>query len=182
MINGECDDFREHIYQPVRVRACTSGRQRACVSPMLLLRGRVCVAASHIAFVCIVTQQVTRAGDVIIWSEATVHGATPWRGAHERRIALYRFAPPNMGYGRGYLEIPPEKLARMPPQVTCSRPRPGSLLALPPLHLHLFVASRIHLQVRAVLEPPYSTRLERPLVTAESAEEPLGPPAKVRPS
>ena len=40
-------------------------------------------------------------------------------------------------------------------------------------------ARLLRLQVRAVLEPPYSTRLERPLVTAETAAEPLGPPAKV---
>jgi hypothetical protein len=58
-------------------------------------------------------QPVTKAGDVVIWSEATVHGATPWRGEQQRRIALYRFAPANMGYGRGYLEIPTEKLAQL---------------------------------------------------------------------
>jgi len=95
-----------------------------------------------------VHQPVTRAGDVVIWSEATVHGATPWRASHERRIALYRFAPANMGYGRGYLEVPDEALATMMPQE------------------------------RAVLEPPYSARLERPLVTQESARDPSGPPAK----
>jgi ectoine hydroxylase-related dioxygenase (phytanoyl-CoA dioxygenase family) len=37
----------------------------------------------------------TKAGDVVIWSEATVHGATPWRAARQRRIALYRFARPS---------------------------------------------------------------------------------------
>jgi ectoine hydroxylase-related dioxygenase (phytanoyl-CoA dioxygenase family) len=46
-----------------------------------------------------ICQPATKAGDVVLWSEATVHGATAWRGAHQRRIALYRFAPPNMGYG-----------------------------------------------------------------------------------
>jgi ectoine hydroxylase-related dioxygenase (phytanoyl-CoA dioxygenase family) len=82
---------------------------------------------------------VTRRGDVVIWSEATVHGATPWRGAHQRRIALYRFAPPTVGYGRGYTEVPDEVKQGMRPLE------------------------------RAVLEPPYATRLERPLVTAEAA-------------
>ena len=91
----------------------------------------------------------TKAGDVIIWSEATVHGASPWRGAHQRRIALYRFAPGNMGYGRGYLEIPPDALEGMTPQQ------------------------------RAVLEPPYATRLERPTITAEDAASPEGPPTLV---
>jgi len=85
-------------------------------------------------------QPVTKAGDVVIFSEATVHGATPWRSDRQRRIALYRFSPANMGYGRGYLEVPQSVLEDMTP-----------------------------LQ-RAVLAPPYSTRLERPVVTPESAE------------
>ena len=89
---------------------------------------------------------VTRAGDVVIWSEATVHGATPWLAEHQRRIALYRFAPANMGYGRGYLEVPRESLEDLPDQA------------------------------RAVLEPPYSTRLERPLVTPETAADAEAPP------
>ena len=84
---------------------------------------------------------VTRAGDVVIWSEATVHGARPWVGAHQRRIALYRFAPANMGYGRGYLEVPSEHVERLTPRQ------------------------------RAVVAPPYSTRLERPLVTAQAEGE-----------
>lgn len=87
---------------------------------------------------------------VVIWSEATVHGATPWRGAHQRRIAIYRFAPCNMGYGRGYTEVSD--------------------------------AQRAHLTElqRAVVEPPYSTRLERPLVTAEAARDDANGPAPKR--
>ena len=100
------------------------------------------------AFATHIHHPVTKAGDVVIWSEATVHGATPWRGDHERRIALYRFAPANMGYGRGYLEIPPEKLDGLSPAQ------------------------------RAVLEPPYASRLERPFVTAE--EDNAIPRKKVR--
>lgn len=60
-------------------------------------------------------QPATRAGDVVLWAEATVHGATPWLASHERRIALYRFSPANMGYGRGYLSHPPEVSPRAPP-------------------------------------------------------------------
>ena len=100
------------------------------------------------AFVEHIHQPSTRAGDVVIWSEATVHGATPWRGAHERRIAIYRFAPANMGYGRGYLEVPD-----------------SALEGLTPLQ-------------KAVVQPPYSTRLERPLVTPQAALVADGPPAK----
>ena len=93
-------------------------------------------------------QPQTKAGDVVIWSEATVHGATPWRGSHQRRIAIYRFAPANMGYGRGYLEISDEAM--------------GGLTELQ----------------RAVVQPPYSTGLERPLVTAEAAQQEEGPAKK----
>ena len=86
-------------------------------------------------------QPATKAGDVVLWSEATIHGATPWRGAHQRRLALYRFAPANMGYGRGYLEYPQAQLQQMSPMQ------------------------------RAVLEPPYADRLDRPLVTPRQALE-----------
>jgi len=95
-----------------------------------------------------VYQPSTKAGDVVLWSEATVHGATPWRGAHQRRIAIYRFAPAIMGNGRGYLEVPEESLAGL-----------------------------TELQ-RAVVEPPYSTRLERPLVTPDAAMHEDGPATK----
>lgn len=94
-----------------------------------------------------VHQPTTKAGDVVLWSEATVHGATAWRGAHQRRIALYRFAPGNMGYGRGYLEVDPVALEGMTAQQ------------------------------RAVLEPPYANRLDRPLVTPQTVLEPDGPTA-----
>jgi len=90
---------------------------------------------------------VTKKGDVVIWSEATVHGAVPWRGEHQRRIALYRFAPANMGYGRGYLEVTPEMMADMTPKQ------------------------------RAVLLPPYASRLERAVITPEAAQSVDGEPA-----
>jgi ectoine hydroxylase-related dioxygenase (phytanoyl-CoA dioxygenase family) len=43
-----------------------------------------------------------KAGDVILFSEATVHGALPWNGDHQRRVALYRFASATCTYGRSY--------------------------------------------------------------------------------
>eukprot|EP00316_Scyphosphaera_apsteinii_P024051 CAMPEP_0119343208 /NCGR_PEP_ID=MMETSP1333-20130426/106324_1 /TAXON_ID=418940 /ORGANISM="Scyphosphaera apsteinii, Strain RCC1455" /LENGTH=322 /DNA_ID=CAMNT_0007355589 /DNA_START=218 /DNA_END=1186 /DNA_ORIENTATION=+ len=88
-----------------------------------------------------VHQPITKKGDVVIWSEATVHGATPWRGTHQRRIALYRFAPANMGYGRGYLELPREAIEDLTPSQ------------------------------RAVVEPPYAVRLERPMVNEDVARD-----------
>jgi len=82
-----------------------------------------------------VYQPTTRAGDVVFFSEATVHGALPWTSEHERRVALYRFAPSTIAYGRSYY-----------PQW------PSAML------------EDLSEQQRAVLEPPYANRLDRPVV------------------
>ncbi|KAJ8608910.1 hypothetical protein CTAYLR_005267 [Chrysophaeum taylorii] len=83
-------------------------------------------------------QPQTRAGDVLFFSEATVHGAKPWRQDYERRLALYRFAPANFAYGRGYLADwgGPDVLDKCTPAQ------------------------------RAVLEPPFAPRLERTVTNA----------------
>ena len=48
-------------------------------------------------------QPEIRKGDVIFFSEATVHGALPWVAKDkQRRVALYRFAPATVAYGRMY--------------------------------------------------------------------------------
>ena len=65
-------------------------------------------------------------------------------GEHERRIAIYRFSPANMGYGRGYLEIPDDKLESFTPQQ------------------------------RAVLEPPYANRLDRTVLKADGTTKVVG--------
>ena len=50
-------------------------------------------------------QPELKKGDIVFFSEATVHGALPWVARHkQRRVALYRFAPATMGYGRMYIE------------------------------------------------------------------------------
>lgn len=50
-----------------------------------------------------VEQPVTQAGDVVLFSEATVHGCLPWTPEErQRRIALFRFAPPTHAFARGY--------------------------------------------------------------------------------
>ncbi|CAK0791722.1 unnamed protein product [Prorocentrum cordatum] len=88
-------------------------------------------------------QPVTRPGDVVFFSEATVHGAQPWRAEHERRVALYRFAPATSCYGRTYSpQWPKEMLEGLTPSQ------------------------------RAVLEPPYAERLDRP-VLVPGAEDPV---------
>ncbi|KAJ1461562.1 hypothetical protein M885DRAFT_506573 [Pelagophyceae sp. CCMP2097] len=84
-----------------------------------------------------VYQPQTKAGDVIFFSEATVHGALPWRQDYERRLALFRFAPANFGYGRAYL----------------NEWGAGTLDRCTPAQ-------------RAVLQPPFAARLERDVSTA----------------
>jgi len=86
-------------------------------------------------------QPVTKKGDVVLFSEGTVHGAMAWKGEHQRRIALFRFAPPTMAYGRSY------------------QPWPES---------YYKGASE---EQSAVLEPPYSTRLDRPVLNSEGEIE-----------
>jgi len=43
-----------------------------------------------------------RAGSAIIFTEALMHGALPWKASHERRTLLYRYIPACMAYGRKY--------------------------------------------------------------------------------
>ncbi|EKX44930.1 hypothetical protein GUITHDRAFT_71713 [Guillardia theta CCMP2712] len=93
----------------------------------------------------IVFQPETKAGDIIFFSEGTVHGAAPWNMPYQRRIALYRFAPPTVAYGRAYFPRWPE-----------SYYEGYTLLSEDQL---------------AVLEPAYNTRLDRPLVAALVAVE-----------
>lgn len=45
-----------------------------------------------------------RAGDLLIFTEALTHGTLPWTADHERRAALYRYAPKWVQYGPGFHE------------------------------------------------------------------------------
>ena len=40
-----------------------------------------------------VAQPSAKAGDVIFFTEAVIHGTMPWRAAHERRSLLYKYSP-----------------------------------------------------------------------------------------
>jgi ectoine hydroxylase-related dioxygenase (phytanoyl-CoA dioxygenase family) len=60
-----------------------------------------------------VQQPALDAGDVLIFSEATLHGTLPWTADHQRRTVIYRFAPAGSAYGRGYVEWPAEMLEGM---------------------------------------------------------------------
>lgn len=87
-----------------------------------------------------VYQPPTKAGDVVLFSEATVHGALPWVGGHQRRVALYRFAPATIAYGRGYLDS---------------------------YGMGEDAHKRCTPEERAVLQPPYALRLDRKTLTEE---------------
>jgi ectoine hydroxylase-related dioxygenase (phytanoyl-CoA dioxygenase family) len=50
----------------------------------------------------IVVQAACKAGDLLIFNEATTHGTLPWRGAHERRSLLYRYSPKFLHFAGGY--------------------------------------------------------------------------------
>eukprot|EP00607_Mallomonas_marina_P009721 CAMPEP_0182420692 /NCGR_PEP_ID=MMETSP1167-20130531/5676_1 /TAXON_ID=2988 /ORGANISM="Mallomonas Sp, Strain CCMP3275" /LENGTH=310 /DNA_ID=CAMNT_0024596983 /DNA_START=129 /DNA_END=1061 /DNA_ORIENTATION=- len=86
-------------------------------------------------------QPVTRAGDVILFSEGTVHGAKAWTADHQRRVALFRFSPATVSYGRSYYPSWPQEML-----------------------------SELTEGQKAVLEPPYATRLDRP-IQGSSADE-----------
>lgn len=85
----------------------------------------------------VVRQVVCRAGDVVIFTEAVTHGTLPWTADHQRRSVLFRFSPGNLAYATGYNPWPAPMLDGLTPAQ------------------------------RAVLEPPYHTRLARPKLDDE---------------
>ncbi len=50
-----------------------------------------------------VQQPSLQPGDLLLFTEAVLHGTLPWTAAHQRRTVIYRFAPAGSAYGRGYL-------------------------------------------------------------------------------
>ncbi len=49
-----------------------------------------------------VHQPEAEAGDMIIFTEALVHGTMPWEGTHERRALLYKFSPGHSAWSQNY--------------------------------------------------------------------------------
>jgi len=93
-----------------------------------------------------IQQPATRAGDVVLFSEGTVHGALPWTPRdRQRRVCLYRFAPATNVYGRSYFGH--EGGGGWPAQ----------------MYEGLTDAQR------AVLEPPYANRLDRPNIQPDGS-------------
>jgi len=80
-------------------------------------------------------QPVMEPGDLLLFTEAATHGTLPWKAEHQRRSAIYRFAPCTYAYGRSYNPRWPDEY-----------------------YADLTDAER------AVLEPPYHPRLDRPQV------------------
>lgn len=83
-----------------------------------------------------ILQPETKAGDVVLFSEGTVHGAMAWTADHQRRVCLYRFAPATSAYGRSYME-------------TGQKTWPEAMY------------DDLNDTQRSVLEPPYANRLDR---------------------
>eukprot|EP00587_Corethron_hystrix_P008648 CAMPEP_0113306048 /NCGR_PEP_ID=MMETSP0010_2-20120614/5451_1 /TAXON_ID=216773 ORGANISM="Corethron hystrix, Strain 308" /NCGR_SAMPLE_ID=MMETSP0010_2 /ASSEMBLY_ACC=CAM_ASM_000155 /LENGTH=319 /DNA_ID=CAMNT_0000160629 /DNA_START=469 /DNA_END=1428 /DNA_ORIENTATION=- /assembly_acc=CAM_ASM_000155 len=91
-----------------------------------------------------VEQLNTKAGDVILFSEGTVHGALPWMGEKQRRLALFRFAPAFMAYGRSYMASEDKTWpTAMYDDLTDAQ--------------------------SAILEPPYANRLDRPNIEEDGS-------------
>lgn len=103
-----------------------------------------------------IKQVETRAGDVVLFSEATVHGTLAWSGRTQRRSALFRYSPANLAFAGGRHAFDSEH-------------RSGD--AWPAAWY-----DGLSDAARAVLEPPYDARLERPVLgddgelTAESQQ------------
>ncbi len=45
-----------------------------------------------------VVQPALQAGDVLIFTEALIHGTSPWQAAHERKTLLYKYSPPHSSW------------------------------------------------------------------------------------
>ena len=45
------------------------------------------------AYASMVSEVHAEVGDAILFCEACIHGALPWRATHQRRALLYRFNP-----------------------------------------------------------------------------------------
>lgn len=89
-----------------------------------------------------IVQPDTQAGDVVLFSEGTVHGAKAWTATHERRACLYRFAPATNAYGRSYFGH------------SSNNGWPSKMY------------DDLNDAQRAVLEPPFANRLDRPNIVA----------------
>ena len=99
-----------------------------------------------------IKQAVCKAGDVVIFSEATTHGTLPWTADYQRRSVLFRYSPANVDFAGGRHAFDQEH-------------RRGN--AWPESWYEGLTDAQ-----RAVLEPPYVTGLERPVLGVRRALRP----------
>jgi ectoine hydroxylase-related dioxygenase (phytanoyl-CoA dioxygenase family) len=52
-----------------------------------------------------VRQPAAKAGDLIIFTEALVHGTMAWTAAHERRALLYKYSPGHSSWADTYYDL-----------------------------------------------------------------------------
>jgi hypothetical protein len=52
-----------------------------------------------------VVQPALEAGDVILFSEALIHGTAPWMARHERRALLYKYSPGHSAWMGEYYDV-----------------------------------------------------------------------------
>lgn len=93
-----------------------------------------------------IVQPATKAGDVVLFSEGTVHGAKSWTSDRQRRTCLYRFSPATNVYGRSYF---------------------GHEGGGWPTKMYEGMSEA----EKAVLEPPYANRLDRPNIREDGSVE-----------
>jgi len=56
-----------------------------------------------------------RAGDVVVFNNALLHGTHPWFAEHERRTLLFKYAPGHLAWSRVYLDWSEELRASLTP-------------------------------------------------------------------
>ncbi|MCY4531826.1 MAG: hypothetical protein OXC84_05795 [Gammaproteobacteria bacterium] len=52
-----------------------------------------------------VVQPPMEAGDVLIFTEALIHGTAEWRANHERRTLLYKYSPPHSTWAKEFYNL-----------------------------------------------------------------------------
>ena len=53
----------------------------------------------------VVRNVASKAGDLTIFMEATIHGSLPWRADYERRSMIYRYSPKFSSFHKGLFEV-----------------------------------------------------------------------------
>jgi ectoine hydroxylase-related dioxygenase (phytanoyl-CoA dioxygenase family) len=108
-----------------------------------------------------IQQPTTKAGDVILFSEGTVHGAMPWTSStKQRRVCLYRFAPATNAYGRSYFGADNNNNNE---GTSTAGTRGGGW----PIEIY----DDLNEAQLSVLEPPYANRLDRPNIRPDGTVE-----------